>query len=568
MRDILEFLAALLAFAGTANGGVIGHRDAQKCSQDVGGNQYCNAVTYVSYQVAAEQLRGYKEVTGMDFATGQCTYAERSVSGPLAPFNEPLSIHFRGPIRLKQFAVYIPHSDAEKFKKRNSAAKMTKKDKEIVPLEKRAKKTVTVWETETVLTTEYLTVTAAEGVTDGCVMPTTFLSTCTSVVSNISQAAAAVASTEPSSTPFASVSTVPETTSTTTSMPSSGPAVFTPFVPNLGRPSMITSSTSSTSASTSSTVEPVASSTTRISSVKNVTSSLISISTAEPLSSSSIGTPPTPSQTPESSSFGLGDFQRIGYYDAEAQTSEGITFLGNFGATGISGTWSTTFGNSQSFVNSNATGPSASPQIIADTLIPSRHEFAIMTDQPCGDDGSCGFVQPGAPAFKGFPSAPQKVFLMEFSMPHETGPDLFLAEGRKDAQWDAPAVWLLNARIPYTQQYGNCSCWHTGCGEFDIFEALEPGEDRVLTSVHAQYRAGARDYLMRPTAETMQLAVVLDEVKGTLEVKVLEDLPREMMQVLASGFKSFLSDFEAEEITSEPDGTLGSSKVLLVVPST
>jgi hypothetical protein len=32
---------------------------------------------------------------------------------------------------------------------------------------------------------------------------------------------------------------------------------------------------------------------------------------------------------------------------------------------------------------------------------------------------------------------------------------------------DEPAIWMLNAQIPRTTQYGpsDCSCWESGCGE-------------------------------------------------------------------------------------------------------
>ncbi len=51
-----------------------------------------------------------------------------------------------------------------------------------------------------------------------------------------------------------------------------------------------------------------------------------------------------------------------------------------------------------------------------------------------------------------------KVFFVEFSMPMD-----------EDSSFNAdmPAIWMLNAQIPRTLQYGNanCSCWESGCGE-------------------------------------------------------------------------------------------------------
>lgn len=53
------------------------------------------------------------------------------------------------------------------------------------------------------------------------------------------------------------------------------------------------------------------------------------------------------------------------------------------------------------------------------------------------------------------------MFIMEFQMP---------TDGTSGFNADIPAIWILNAKIPRTLQYGNaeCSCWESGCGEFDV----------------------------------------------------------------------------------------------------
>ena len=99
-----------------------------------------------------------------------------------------------------------------------------------------------------------------------------------------------------------------------------------------------------------------------------------------------------------------------------------------------------------------------------------------MLGRECNND--CGFVRPGSVAYRlspnfcyvfmhtltvvsdGFDGA-DKVFLMEFSMP---------MDGTSGFNADMPAIWMLNAQIPRTLQYGNaaCSCWESGCGEFDV----------------------------------------------------------------------------------------------------
>jgi hypothetical protein len=81
---------------------------------------------------------------------------------------------------------------------------------------------------------------------------------------------------------------------------------------------------------------------------------------------------------------------------------------------------------------------------------------------------------------------------------------------------DAPAWWFLNAAIPRVLQYGNdrdnipCSCWSTGCGEFDAFEVLGRGEERAKSTIHRQgnIEGGDSNYFRRPVGQTLKFAVV------------------------------------------------------------
>ncbi len=98
-----------------------------------------------------------------------------------------------------------------------------------------------------------------------------------------------------------------------------------------------------------------------------------------------------------------------------------------------------------------------------------------MLAEACGAN-DCGYVQPSSVAYRecsevtdrharelneftdGIAGA-DKVFLFEFSMPTDSGASGNLA--------DMPAIWMLNAQIPRTTQYGpaDCNCWESGCGE-------------------------------------------------------------------------------------------------------
>lgn len=104
-----------------------------------------------------------------------------------------------------------------------------------------------------------------------------------------------------------------------------------------------------------------------------------------------------------------------------------------------------------------------------------------------------------------------KAFFIEFQMDHydNTGSDQGLLS-------DAPALWFLNAAIPRTLQYGNdrnnipCSCWSTGCGEFDAFEVLGRGEERAKSTIHRQgnLQGGDSNYFARPVGRMLKFAVI------------------------------------------------------------
>lgn len=206
-----------------------------------------------------------------------------------------------------------------------------------------------------------------------------------------------------------------------------------------------------------------------------------------------------------------GDYVRSAYYNSNAGSASGLVFLGNYGGVAGSGVWSPTFGNSLSYLDSTGTTGASSPQVLSNVTIPSVKEFAIFSDEPC--DESCGYVQPGSVAYKGFGGA-DKTILAEFVMPHED-PNGFLA--------DQSAFWALNAKIPRTQQYGGCSCWPE-CGEFDILETLANGDNKCKSTLHAGARSGGdSNYFDRPVTKSVKVAVVFDSASNSVSVKILDD---------------------------------------------
>jgi hypothetical protein len=142
------------------------------------------------------------------------------------------------------------------------------------------------------------------------------------------------------------------------------------------------------------------------------------------------------------------------------------------------------------------------------TLVTSEVEIAVFSDKSCDHD--CPYWRPHATSHFGW-SGSSKVFFIEFQMDHyqNHGTDQGLIS-------DAPAWWFLNAAIPRILQYGNdrnnipCSCWSTGCGEFDAFEVLGNGEERAKSTLHRQgnLEGGDSNYFKRPVGYRTKFAVV------------------------------------------------------------
>lgn len=179
------------------------------------------------------------------------------------------------------------------------------------------------------------------------------------------------------------------------------------------------------------------------------------------------------------------------------------------------------FGNSLSFVApaGNVVAPESEP--FDGTLDTSEYEIAVFSDKEC--DSNCPYWRPNATSHYAW-SGSSKAFFIEFQMDHyqNRGSDYGLIS-------DAPAWWFLNAAIPRILQYGNdrnnipCSCWSTGCGEFDAFEVLGNGEERAKSTLHRQgnLEGGDSNYFKRPVGATLKFAVVW--YYPHITVRVLDD---------------------------------------------
>lgn len=128
------------------------------------------------------------------------------------------------------------------------------------------------------------------------------------------------------------------------------------------------------------------------------------------------------------------------------------------------------------------------------------------------------------------------MFLMEFSMP---------ISGAKGFNADMPAIWIMNAAIALTSQYGEnqqCSCWSSGCGELDVFEVLDTGDTRCKSTLHMAPAGGSSDYFERPVKGSIKVAVVLYGRNQTAVIQLLDDIVA-FGDVLTEGFiESVIAD--------------------------
>ena len=228
-----------------------------------------------------------------------------------------------------------------------------------------------------------------------------------------------------------------------------------------------------------------------------------------PAAASAAYSAPAPAATVNA---GSGNWGRQAYYNAAQGTADGLVFLNHNGGQG-SGVFDTTWGSSLSFASADNSAGSASPVTLKDTLIPDNSEFVIMSDKPCSG-GSCGTVRDGTVAYHGFDGA-SKLFLLEFGMP--------LSGVTTGLNGDMPAAWILNAQIPRTIQYGTCSCWNSGCGEFDVFEVLDSGDQKCKSTWHGIKGYGDSNWFQRPVSGTKKAAVWFDEGASTAHIIMLPD---------------------------------------------
>lgn len=110
--------------------------------------------------------------------------------------------------------------------------------------------------------------------------------------------------------------------------------------------------------------------------------------------------------------------------------------------------------------------------------------------------------------------------------------------GKTGFNADMPAIWIMNAAIALTSQYGEnqqCSCWSSGCGELDAFETLNTGNERLKSTLHMAPAGGSSDYFERPVNGSIKAAVIFYARNETVVIQLLDDIVA-FSEVLTEGF--------------------------------
>jgi hypothetical protein len=411
------------------------------CAQ-TNGNWYCrqtNAITYSKFG----SVGSYNRVISMDSATGTCQTAKQDFGGGLAPLDDEVSWHFRGPIKLNEFAFYtldgktpvkrdVPRGERALRHKHRHTKRHAHRLSNVIPPHDHPEQNnheargFGDWVTATI---------------NGAV---------------VSWQNAYVGAGSPAT---------------------SAPPAVTSSLP-------LKSSSASSTATTPSTES----------------------ASSQPQNSQS-------SKTSKTGADNGSTWRRQSQYNAASGQAQNIAFLGHYGGQGCSGTFDYRFGNSLSYLTSDGQKCATKSTVLGPVLVPDDKEFSIFTGQPCGGGSSCGFIRPDSVAHHGFAGA-SKLFLLDFEMP--------LSNVRGGLNSDMPAAWILNANIPRTQQYGNCSCWASGCGEFDVVEVLTPGEKRAKSTYQASNALGDSNWFERPINAPLRIAVIMDGHASEVSVVVLD----------------------------------------------
>ncbi|KAG9552196.1 hypothetical protein KCV01_g22935, partial [Aureobasidium melanogenum] len=118
----MKNIIAASAFLAASISGVAADL-CSKGSVDDNGNWYCQAVDSITY-TGMMGKGSYNKITNMDSNSGACSSTPYGYSGETSPLDEEVSLHFRGPLKLKQFAFFSPSTDSSESSKKAKRSAM------------------------------------------------------------------------------------------------------------------------------------------------------------------------------------------------------------------------------------------------------------------------------------------------------------------------------------------------------------------------------------------------------------------------------------------------------------
>lgn len=391
----------LVALAA-AGAGLVGTASAA-CTQ-IGGNWYCNLVDSITYTNFGK-AGSYNRVSYMNPTGAVCNFSPTTYSGPLSPFDEEVSLHFRGPLQLKQFAWYTPTTSSSKrsLEHPHAGAQLLEK-REAERLEaKRAAEAEQLLRDEPALRADLerraaalsCSGTAPSNGTTYTVNGLTYVVECGfDRPGNIGMSYQ-----KTFENCIASCSTTKGCVDVSWVTTNAGACWLKSSVLAPGYNSAIWGARLVSSPSTSSTVgAPVKTSSTA------TTATTVTTTKTTTTSSTITTSPTTSSAAATNTASSSGSWTRQAYYNAASGTSNGLVFLNNMGGS-KSGTWDTSFGSSLSYAASSGTDSATGPQVLANIQIPAADEIIIYSSQSCSD-GLCGYYRPGTVAYRMFAPLP------------------------------------------------------------------------------------------------------------------------------------------------------------------
>ncbi|KAL3661146.1 hypothetical protein V7S43_013755 [Phytophthora oleae] len=222
---------------------------------------------------------------------------------------------------------------------------------------------------------------------------------------------------------------------------------------------------------------------------------------------------------------GNGSWSRVSSYSRQDGTVDNLTFMNN---KNVDYTGKGQHGP-QGYASADGKSKADEPTVFAGELceatdpskigagpgISTGAEINIMTGEKC-DDQCLGYH--GDNDYKGW-NGGKKAFVTEVKMPQGATPN-------------QPAIWMLNAQVLHSNQYG-CNCRGMGsvggCGELDIAEVIETNNARDKVTTHYYFYDGS---ILSPAGDnfaprsydstTVYVTLIDDSSDGLVKIVELE----------------------------------------------